>query len=183
MAGIVIDKARWYEDGDGFWVAFRTQDRRAAVSLVSSIDKPYTVTVKPHREKRSLDANSYYWVLLRQLAEALNLSIGAAHNLMLRRYGQLETMDEKVVYLVVPDTDEAFQKALEAETYHIKPTSQTKDGKDGLTYRVYLMLRGSHSYDAKEMSVLIDGLISECRDVGIETMTPAELSRLEGYGG
>ena len=33
--------------------------------------------------------------------------------------------------LVVPDTTEAEETALEAETFHIRPTSQVKQGKDG----------------------------------------------------
>lgn len=50
-------------------------------------------------------------------------------------------------------------------------------------YRTYMMLRGSHEYDTREMSQLIDGLISECREVGIETLTPGELERMmAAYG-
>jgi hypothetical protein len=43
------------------------------------------------------------------------------------------------------------------------------------------VLRGSSDYDSREMSILIDGTISDCQDVGIETMTPDELLRLKGY--
>lgn len=45
-------------------------------------------------------------------------------------------------------------------------------------YRTYLMLRGSHTYDTKEMSVLINGLVEECKEQGIETLTPDELRRM-----
>ena len=41
-----------------------------------------------------------------------------------------------------------------------------------------MMLRGSHDYDTREMSVLIDGLVSECKEVDIETIPPDELRRL-----
>lgn len=36
-------------------------------------DKDLEITVKPWREKRSLDANAYCWVLINKLAEVLNL--------------------------------------------------------------------------------------------------------------
>ena len=67
---------------------------------------------------------------------------------------------------------------LEAETYHIKPTSQVQKGADGTLFRTYKMLRGSSTYDTKEMSYLIDGLVGECRELGIETLPPRELERM-----
>lgn len=44
-------------------------------------------------------------------------------------------------------------------------------GKDFTHYKVY---KGSSEYDSKEMSILIDGIIQEARNIGIETITPAE---------
>ena len=35
--------------------------------------------------------------------------------------------------------------------------------------------------DIDELGRLLDGLISECKEVGIETMTPEELAIMEGY--
>ena len=67
-----------------------------------------------------------YWSVLTSFAEALNISNARAHNLLLRRYGQLERYDDKPVYVVLPDTEDAETKADEAETYHLKPTSQVK---------------------------------------------------------
>ena len=141
-------------------------------------DKDLTVVLKQFRQKRSLDANCMYWSLLTQLADKMNVSNPFMHNYLLRRYGQPEIIDENLVYLVIPDSDEGAKKVDEAETYHIKPTSQTKMGKDGKMYRTYIMLRGSSSFDTKEMSTLINGLVDECRQVGISTITPDELERM-----
>jgi hypothetical protein len=33
--------------------------------------------------------------------------------------------------------------------------------------------------DTKEMSILIDGIVSEAKEMGIETLTPDELARIE----
>ena len=60
----------------------------------------------------------------------------------------------------------------------MKPTSEVKVGSDGSPYRTYILMRGSHQYNSKEMSVLIDGLVSECKEHNIETLTPEELARL-----
>jgi hypothetical protein len=42
-------------------------------------------------------------------------------------------------------------------------------------YRIY---RGSHTYNSAEMAKLIEGTISECKQVGIETATPDELRHM-----
>ena len=47
---------------------------------------------------------------------------------------------------------------------------------DAYWYRVY---RGSHTYDSKEMSQLIEGTVSDCKMWGIETATPDEIRRME----
>ena len=137
-----------------------------------------SVCLKKWRRKRSLDANAYYWKLLSELSEALEISKPMAHNMMLRKYGQHELIDGQTVRMPIPDTGSAEMAALEAMTYHIRPTSQVKEGKDGIMYRTYVMLRGSSEYDTREMSRLIDGLVSECGEQGIETLPPVELERM-----
>lgn len=141
------------------------------------------VEIKKYRKKRSLDANSYYWLLLTRLAESLNVSKPFMHNAILRRYGQIAIIDGQAVYAVLPDTDEAQKSVDEAQTYHLMPTSQLKEGKGGIMYRTYMMLKGSSEYDTKEMSRLIEGLVGECKEMGIETLPPGELKRMmEAYG-
>lgn len=140
--------------------------------------KELTICIKRYRKKRSLDANGYYWQLITQLANKLNASKDELHNLMLRRYGQLMIVDGQAVYTVLPDTEEAEKAILRAETYHLKPTSQVKQGKGGKTYRTYMMLKGSSEYDTAEMSALIDGLVSECKEQGIETLTSEAIRRM-----
>ena len=137
-----------------------------------------TVSIKKGAKKRSLDANAYYWRLIGKLSKKLNISNPYCHNLMLRRYGVPEEMDGKLVYLVIPDTEDASKKADEAEEYHIKPTSQVKEGKDGLMYRTYILLKGSRNFSKEEFSTLLQGVIDECKHIGIETRCEEELDSL-----
>ena len=37
---------------------------------------------------------------------------------------------------------------------------------------------GSSSYDTREMSVLINSIVDDCKEQGIETMTPDELKSM-----
>lgn len=157
-------------DGDTHSLLREIEELKAAERL--------TIKVGKFRKKRSLDANSYYWLLLGKLSKALKISLPYCHNLMLRRYGTLEDFDGQAVYWVIPDTDEASKKADEAETYHIKPTAQVREGKDGVMYRTYILLKGSHDYTTAEFSDLIEGLVDECKQVGIPTATPDEIANM-----
>ena len=135
--------------------------------------------VVEHKEKRSLNSNSYYWQLLSKVADKHRISKSALHNNMLRHFGQRMMIDDRCVYVPIPDTEEAENIALESETVHLKPTSSTTVGKDGVTYRYYVMLRGSHEYNSAEMAILISGIVQEAKQVGIETLTPAELAEMQ----
>lgn len=133
--------------------------------------------IKKHRKKRSLDANGYYWKLVTEIAEATKVSKNEVHNVLLRRYGQAQGIDGRLVTVYIPDTEKAAKQALMAEDYHIKPTSYVQVGSKGQVFRQYIMLRGSRTYDSREMATLIDGAISEAEQLGIQTLTPAELER------
>lgn len=146
-------------------------------------DKTLRLFAKAWKNGRSLDANGYYWVLQGQLAESIKVSKSFMHNQLLRRYGQIAIYGDQAVYVVIPNTDEASKKVDEDEHVHLKPTSQIKEGKDGRMYRTYMLLKGSHEYNTAEFSALLDGLISECKEVGIPTDTPEEIQRMkELYG-
>ena len=153
------------------------QEKAEFIDNIKGVDKLNIKAVK-YREKRSLDANAYYWQLLSKVADKLGISNPHAHNIMLRRYGQKLIIDGQLVYLSVPDTDDAERLANESETYHMQATHQVKVGADGKLWRTYIMLLGSRDYDTKEMSTLIDGLVSEAKELGIETMTAEELERM-----
>lgn len=136
------------------------------------------LTVERFAKKRTLTANAYYWVLNGKLAKAIGVSKSRMHNILLRRYGVPEVVNEDLVYAMIPDTEDAENQILESETYHLKPTSNIKEGKDGIDRRGYILLKGSSQMDTNEMAALIDGTVDECHQVGIETMTPRELNEL-----
>ena len=161
------------------------EDARAAFDKLKNRDK-VSITIKEYRKKRSLDANNYYWTLLTKLATVMKLSNPEAHNMLLCEYGLDEVIAGHRVLTPIPDTEESENTVKSAMYYHLKPTSEVKEGKDGVMYRTYKLLRGSHTYDTAEMSRLIDGLITRCKEAGIpdsEIATPDEKRLLkERYG-
>ena len=138
------------------------------------IGKTVRAVLKQWRNKRSLDANAYYWVLLGKVADVLDTSTTELHNLMLSRYGQFEIMDNSILTCIMLDTV-PWQKL---DYIHLKPTTATRVLDDKKLYRVYRVMRGSHTYNSKEMSILINGLVDEAKELGIETMPPEELERI-----
>lgn len=160
-----------------FLLTFIT-DQNVTEQVDNIKDVCLSVSAKKYRKKRSLDANAYYWQLLTKLADVLQISNPHLHNIMLRKYGQFESIEGKMIYVVVPDDENGVQIADEAETFHIKPTSEIKTANDGSRFRTYIMLRGSSTYNTKEMSTLINGLVEDCKEQGIETLTTDQLEEM-----
>jgi len=128
------------------------------------------VDVELHRKKRSLNANAYFHKMVSLLAEKLGNSNAYQKNLLLRSYGQYEYIGDKIPTLQVKsEYDEAMDQR---EDIHLNPI-----GRDG-EFTKYAVMRGSHTYDTKEMSRLIDGTVNECKAQGIETITDDELKRM-----
>lgn len=146
--------------------------------LLNVQDKDKVFELKEHRKKRTLTQNAYYWTLATQIAHKVNLSVAEVHNRLLRDFGQLEIIEGSAVRTPLPDTEETERKVNRMSTVHLKPTSQISVGTDGVTYRTYVLLRGSSTYNTLEMTQLLNGCIQEARQQGIETLTPAELERM-----
>ena len=137
--------------------------------------------IEKHKEKRSLSQNSYYWMLCGKVAKKQKRSAAYIHNTQLRAVRYLEYINDKPVFLVLPDTDETEKQTMEAMTYHVAPTREVREGKDGINYRTYVMIRGSSDFTVAEMSHLLDLLIQDAEALGIPTITPDELARIRQY--
>ena len=141
-------------------------------------DKDLSIKITRKAKKRSLDANAYHWVLVTKIAERMHATINEVHNLMLARYGFPEMIDGKLAYFILPDNWDANK----LEGVHLKATSKTQTLDNGVVHRVYIVLRGSHTYNTVEMNRLIEGDIDEAKRLGIETLTPAEkAAMMEAY--
>ena len=130
------------------------------------------------KPKRSKQQNAYYWILATEIGNVMRKSKTVIHNQMLRDYGQPLLINGEHPYVFIPDTDEAEEEVLRAETYHLKPTGHIKEGKLGHDYRAYYPMLGSSEYNTAEMAILLDGTIQEAKALGIETLTPEEIDRM-----
>ena len=88
---------------------------------------------------------------------------------MLKKYGQSEIVS------VLSDINVTgyFKYFEEIATVRLQ-------GKNFTHYKVF---KGSSEYDSREMAVLIDGIVSEAKELGIETLPNDEIERIKKLWG
>lgn len=138
------------------------------------------IVFKKHKEKRSLNANSYFHLLCGKLAEKQGISLSEVKNMMIAQYGEIDKDDDGNAIHVIMADDIDWRKL---DYIHLHPTTKTNTLDNGKVYRVFLVMRGSHTYNTKEMASLISGLCQECKEADIETLTPNEILELAAKWG
>ena len=124
------------------------------------------------RNRRSKDANAYFHLLADKLADAMRMSKPRMKNYLLYRYGQ--RCRDKDGNLVVIKTNADEDDLIERSDIHCW---YLKDADDGTP--MYVLLEHSRFFDTRAMSILIDGVVAECKAQGIDTMTPTEINELK----
>lgn len=151
--------------------AVELQFDRPPETIEKYVDKDLDIELKIHREKRSLNANAYFHLLVEKIAGVHKVTHTEIHNQLIADYG---FMDEEITNIILDDAIDWRR----IETLHLKPTTATRMMDNGRLYRVYYVMRGSHTYNTAEMSRLIDGTVSEAKELGIETLSENELRRM-----
>ena len=128
-------------------------------------DKDKRFDIKEHKEKRSLNANNYAWKLITEIANVLRKPKEEVYLEMLKSYGQCEMIS------IVSSVDvKGYFK------YYEEAGRSFLNGKEFTHYKIY---KGSSEFNTKEMSVLIDGIVQEAKNLDIETMTPSQIAELK----
>jgi hypothetical protein len=148
------------------------------MEFIKGLDKPQTVIIKPQSKKRSLDANSYMWVICDKIAKAMHDG---------------KTTKEDIYRHAIREVGEWEDKPVLAEDVekHIKMWGMIGDGwfseerRDSKLpgHKVVRDYYGSHIYDTVSMSRLIDYIVEQAKELGIPTETPDEIARLKAAWG
>ena len=130
-------------------------------------DKIYEV--KEYKERRSLDANAYYWSLIGQISEKLRehgtvIGKEELHFKYLKEYGQGYTIP-----LPANQNIEGYIKYYEY---------QGKGNLNGIEVKFYRIYKPSHEMNSKEFWLLIKGVEHEAQQLGIETLEEKKLREL-----
>lgn len=137
--------------------------------------KDLRIIAKQWKEKRSLNANSYFHLLCGKIADKISSSAIEVKNHLMADYGQLDVGEDGKVQTVIIRDDIEWEKL---EWIHLRPTTSTRVLDDKKMYRVFYVVRGSHTYDTKEFSHLLEGTVEECKQLGVETLSDLEMKRL-----
>lgn len=140
---------------------------KAAVAKGKALD----VEIKQHRERRSLDSNAYMWVLCSKIADVLMTNKDEIYLTMLERYGQFTHIIVKPE--AVDRVIKEWRTVRNLGGIHI-------GGRLGVQLQCYF---GSSTYNTKEMATLIDGIVGECKDMGIETLPPDDIEAMKAEWG
>lgn len=168
-------EAEWREDQNGSWVSFRVSDREMAKKACEFLieSKAYVVSLKEKKIRRSLDANAYFHLLVNKLAAKIGSSNDDVKTDLVLKYGTIaRDEDGQIAAVMIPDYGniEDFTRY----SRFIKTKEIPKENGEMATYNCYILYKPTHTLDTKEMSRLIDGTISECKELGIETELPRE---------
>lgn len=141
---------------------------------MSSYDKykdcKLSIKIAKYREKRSLDANAYFWKLCGDLAAKLNTPKEEIYRDLIKDIGGN--------YEVVCVQNEAVEKLCNGWKHNgLGWQVDTIPSKiDGCTN--VILYYGSSTYDTAQMSRLINIIVEECKAQNIETRTPDQISEM-----
>lgn len=146
------------------------------ISFLMGADKEavYDLSIHKAEKPRSISANNYFYALCTKIAEKLRVSLNEVHNMMLSRYGYPEFIDDKIVYFILPDRIDINK----LEGVHLKATDKTQTLDNGELNRVYIVMRGTHTLNSAEMARVIDGVISEAKELDIPVITVTERDKM-----
>ena len=168
-----FDSARWMQDSGGVWLCLRATAPAAAKEFCGTMQpKLYDADLKVHREKRSLDANAYCWVLIGKLAAKLRVTPEEVY----RSY----IPDVAGNYEVVPVRDDkisAWEK-LWCSGHIGRMIEDIGPCRNAVGYHNIRSFIGSSDYDTCQMNRLIQLVVQDCKEQEIDVMTPKEIQLL-----
>lgn len=168
---LTFQDAKIQMDG-GVWLCIKVNEPAIARTFI--LDKQnrlYDCEIKEHREKRSLDANAYCWVLLDKLADAIR---STKEELYLQKVREIGIFRDFILEEAAVKT---FRTVWERQGtgWPTEIVDYSRSG-DRRGVRAYY---GSSPYNTKQMSRLIDSIVQDCKDLGIETLPPEKLAAMK----
>lgn len=144
------------------------------IPKMMELDANKTYELKEFKKKRSLNANSYCWVLLGKIADKLGITKEDVYRDFIKNKG---------IYRIITMNSEAVPTFIkiwnEKGLGWLCDTSETKIAGliDVIAYY------GTSSYNTTQMAIFVDYVVQEAKQLSIETLTPRELAILKSEWG
>ena len=134
------------------------------INFLSMQDNDKVFEIREYKEHRTLSQNAYAWTLITQLGNVMRKSKEDVYLDMLKDYGQ--------------STIVSISEDVNVSKY-FKYFDEIGNGEvNGKKFKHYKIYKGSSEFDSLEMAIFIDGIIQECEQVGIPTLTKEEIERM-----
>lgn len=120
--------------------------------------------IERKKKKRSTDANALCWKLCTEIANVLRTDKDSIYIDMLKRYGQSEIV--------------SVRSEINVKGYFKYYDVFGKGYVNGNEFTHYKVFKGSSEYDTREMSILIDGIMDEAKNLDIDVISESEKALL-----
>lgn len=157
-----------FDESGNTEIVLTTKDKPNITELkeVVAKGKELSVEIKQYRRSRSLDANALLWKMCTEIASTIRSTKDEVYLQMLERYG---------IFTHIIVKQEAVER-IKQEWRTVRELGEVTVNKTtGVQLQCYY---GSHLYDTKEFSVLLDGVISEAKELGIDVINEGEKNLL-----
>lgn len=130
------------------------------------------IELKKYRKHRSLDANAYFWKLLTELCELVELDTVEEYKRRVKELGIFRR------FRIEKDNVNTFEKMWTAQGIAWFCEIADTEYIGNTEFKIINAYYGSSSYNSKQMSRLIDGLVQDCKHYGVETKPQEEIDSL-----
>lgn len=154
------------------YLCIKPNNLPAAAEFVDTMKEGAEYTATLRRQGRSLTANAYAWTLMGKLAAKLNESVNEIYRNII-----LEIGDNFEVLAMPSEAVDDFCAHWESNGIGWMVVRIGEHALRG--YDEVAAYYGSSVYDTKQMSDLIDLVVQECREQGIETLPPNKLAAMK----
>ena len=159
---------------EGVYCSFYVRKPGELESTVKALaGKEVWVELNRMEPVRSLSANSYFHVLAQKIANAQGSSMDEIKKHLVLQYGTI-ARDENGKYMGAQ-----IPKGQNIESFY----PYCKYIGETAKFDQVLFMKQTHTLTSSEMSKLIDGTVSECKELGIETLPPEDLKAILGRWG
>lgn len=161
-------------------VTLEMNERSSSLAMVDELKCHEKLTLRfgKFRKKRSLDANAYFHLLVNKIAAKTKSSDDEVKRNLVCSYGTLARDEEgNLIGAMVP-------VGMSIDSFYPYTRNYKTEYVNGKECNCYLFYKRTRDLDTAEFAQLIEGTISEAKELGIETKEEAEVaSILSAWGG
>ena len=153
-------------------ITFEVNEKENAMLMYDNLHEAEKLSIKvdKYRQKRSLNANNYAWLLMTQIAENQGITKEEVYRHHIKEIG---------VYRQVEINEKAVDTLIHSWQLHgLGWFAEKVDYGLHDEFVLVNLYYGSSTYNTKQMARLIDNIIQDCENLGIEHRTPDEIANM-----